>query len=134
MSEYIKLYFTANDEQIQPVDNGVGEPVSYALRADLGEVGSWTSLYALAVSGFACSGIDIALAGTTYLKWQLNIDTGGGSSPSDNPEDYGDPLPLGEVGNINKVYFHVRAKATEDETPKTDETVSLSATGIAIPE
>jgi len=134
MSEYIKLYFTDGDEQVEPVGNGVGEPVSYILRADLNEVGSWTGLYALATSGFTCSGVEVVPSGTYYEKWQLDSDTGGGSSPSGTPEDYGNSLTLGEVGNVTPVYFHVRAKATDDEVPFRDETVSLNVSGIVAAE
>jgi len=131
MAEYIKLYFTETEGQVEPVGNGVGEPVTYILRADLNEIGEWTGLYALATSGFTCSGVQVVPSGTTFLKWQLNEDDGGGSTPSGDPEDYGDPLYLGFIDAHTKVYFHVRAKATEDEVPVRDETVSLNVAGIA---
>ena len=132
MSEYIKLYFTADDVQVEPVGNGVGTPVSYILRADLDEVGAWTGLYALATSGYTCSGVEVVPSGTTYLKWQLDSDTGGGSSPSGSPEAYGASLEIGEVGSVTKVYFHARAKATNDEVPFRDEAVSLNVSGVVI--
>ena len=130
MSQYIKLYFTDNDIQVEPSGNSVGEPISYALRADLNAVGDWTGLYVLAMSGYTCSGVEVAPIGTTYLKWQLNSDIGGGSSPSGNPEDYGGSLVVGDVGSVNKVYFHIRAKATDDEVVSDDETVLLNVYGI----
>lgn len=131
MTDYIKLYFTATSGQVEPYGDGVGQPVSYTLRADLNEIGSWTGLYALSTSGYTCSGVDVIPSGTTYLKWQLTADTGGGSSPSGIPMDYGASLTLGDVGNVTKVYFHTRAKATADETPVKDQTVTLNVTGIA---
>lgn len=131
MTDYIKLYFTSDDGQVEPSGDGVGEPVSYTLRADLNEVGEWTGLYALATSGYTCSGVEVVPSGSTYLKWQLNSDTDSGESPSGSPEDYGASLSLGEVDSTNKAYFHVRAKATDDEEPIRDETVTLNVSGIA---
>lgn len=131
MPDYIKLYFTEDDGQVEPVGDGVGEPVSFTLRADLNEVGSWIGLYALSVSGYACSGVEVVPSGSTYLKWQLNSDTLSGVTPSESPEAYGDSLWLGSVGNVTPIYFHVRAKATDDEAPVRDETVSLNVSGIA---
>ena len=130
MTEYIKLYFTEDDTQVEPVGNGVGEPVSYILRADLNEVGDWTGIYALATSGYTCSGVEVVPSGTTYLKWQLTADAGGGTTPSGVPMDYGAELVLGDVGNVTPVHFHARAKATDDEVPFRDETVSLNLSGI----
>ena len=127
---YAKLYFTSNDVQVEPVEDSVGEPVSYILRADLNQVGDWTGLYALATSGYVCSGVEISLDGSTYLKWQLNADDGGGDSPSGTPEDYGDSLNIGEVG-ATKVYFHIRAKATQDESVGADKSVNIKLYGIA---
>ena len=131
MTEYIKLYFTTTSGQVEPYGDGVGDPVSYLLRADLNEIGDWTGLYALSTSGFTCSGVDVTPSGSTYLKWQLAPNSGG--SPG-TPESYGDPIELGDVGNITPVYFHARAKATDDEEPVRDETVTLNVTGIAAAE
>lgn len=131
MTDYIKLYFTTTSGQVEPYGDGVGQPVSYILRADLNEVGSWTGLYALATSGFTCSGVDVVPSGTTYLKWQLAPNAGGNPG---TPEDYGDSLSMGDIGNVTPVFFHVRSKATDDEVPVRDETVTLNVTGIAAAE
>ena len=134
MTDYIKLYFTTTSGQVEPSGDGVGEPVSYTLRADLNEIGEWTALYALATSGYTCSGVEVIPSGTTYLKWQLTADAGGGATPSGVPMDYGALLELGQVGNVTPIYFHARAKATDDEEPIRDETVTLNVTGIAAAE
>jgi hypothetical protein len=128
---YITLYFTSGDTQVEPVGDGVGSPVSFTLRADQNEVGSWKGLYATATSGYVCSGVSVYLSGTTATKWQFTDDDGGGSSPNASPEAYGDPIAIGQVEAVTKNYFHVRAKATDDETPTNDTSVSLVCSGIA---
>jgi hypothetical protein len=127
MTEYIKLYFTTTSGQVEPSGDGVGEPVSFSLRADLNEIGEWIGLYALAISGYTCSGVDVVPSGTTSLKWQLAPDDEGDPG---TPEDYGALLELGEVGNVTPIFFHTRAKATDDEEPVKDETVTLNLSGI----
>ena len=99
-------------------------------------MGSWTGLYAQADSGYYCSGVQVILSGATYLKWQFDSDTGGGGSPSGSPEAYGDPITLSGLVNDapDKSYFHVRAKATDDEDPQNDTSVTLVVSGIAYAE
>ena len=130
---YITLYFTDGDVQVEPEGDGVGAPVSFTLRADLDEVGSWIGLYAQADSGYYCSGVQVIPSGTTYLKWQFDSDTGGGASPSGSPESYGDPISISGLveADPNKSYFHIRAKATNDEDPQNDTSVTLVVSGIA---
>ncbi len=129
---YIKLFFTSDDTQVEPEGDGVGSPVEFSLRADQNEEGSWVGLYALADDTYVCSSVVVTPTGDTATKWQLAVDDGG--NPSGSPEAYGDPISLGEVGDTTKVYFHVRAKAVDTETPANDSSVTLVVSGIAAAE
>lgn len=127
---YIKLFFASDDSQVSEAPT-LTNAVEFTLRADLDEEGSWIKLYALADDGYACSDVVITPTGTTLAKWQLAPDDGG--SPG-TPESYGDPLSLGAVNDTDKSYFHVRAKATNDETPVNDDSVTLVVSGVAAAE
>ena len=124
---YIKLFFASNDVQVSESPT-LTNAVEFTLRADQNEVGSYVKLYALADNGYACTGVVVTPTGTTAAKWQLAPDDGGNPG---TPEAYGDPLTLGAVGDTTKVHFHVRAKATEDEEPANDTSVTLNVTGVA---
>ena len=126
---YIKLFHNS-DVQVSEAPTTTNA-VSFTLRADQDEVGSYQKLYALADDGYVVSTVVITPTGDTLLKWQLAPDSGGDPG---TPEDYGDPLALGEVGDTDKVYFHVRAKATNEEIPVNDVTVTLVVTGVAAAE
>lgn len=125
---YIKLFKASDDSQVSASPTTTNA-VSFTLRADQNEVGSFQRLYALADNGYVCTTVEITPTGDTATKWQLDSDVTG--SPSGSPEAYGDPLSLGTVDDTTKVYFHVRAKATSDETPVNDVTVTLVAGGVA---
>lgn len=128
---YIKIY-KASDDSVVTAAPGTANAVTFTLRSDQNEVGSFQRLYALADDGYVVSTVVITPTGDNAAKWQLDSDDEG--SPSGSPEDYGDPLSLGTVGDTTKVYFHVRAKATEDEVPANDVTVTLVASGVAMAE
>ena len=125
---YIKLFFTSNDTQVSAAPTTT-DAVTFTLRADTNEVGSFVSLYALADNGYSVATTVVTPTGTTATKWQLDSDVAG--SPSGTPEAYGDPLSLGTVGDTTHVPFHIRAKAVDTETPVNDVTVTLVVSGIA---
>lgn len=127
---YIKIFFASDDSQVSEAP-ATENAVEFTLRADQNEVGSWIKLYALADNGYVVSDVEVTLTGTTAAKWQLAPDVAGDPG---TPEAYGAPLELGEVGDTTKVYFHVRAKATDDEEPANDVTVTLVVEGVAAAE
>ena len=127
---YIKLFYASDDVQVSESPT-LTNAVTFSLRADNNEEGSYVRLYALADDGYVVSTTVVTPTGTTAAKWQLAPDDSG--SP-DTPEAYGDPLALGEVGDTTKVYFHVRAKATDDEAPVNDTSVTLVVSGVAAAE
>ncbi len=129
---YIKLFKASDDSQISEAPTTTNA-VSFTLRADLNEVGSWQRLFALADTGYVVSDAEITPTGTTAAKWQLCPDDSG-DPDEENAEAYGATLELGEVGDTTKVYFHARAKATSDETPVNDVSVTLVASGVAAAE
>ena len=128
---YIKLFKATDDSQIS-VAPTTTNAVTFTLRADTNEVGAYQKLYALADNGYVCSVVKITPTGTTATKWQLDSDVAG--SPSGSPGAYGAALTLGTVGDTTKVYFHIRAKAIDTETPSNDVTVTLVASGVATAE
>jgi len=125
---YIKLFFDDDDTQVSAAPTTT-DAVTFTLRADLNEVGSFVKLYALADDGYTVATVVITPTGTTATKWQLDSDVGG--SPSGSPENYGAHLDLGTVGHDTHVHFHIRAKAIDTETPVNDVTVTLVVTGVA---
>lgn len=127
---YIKIFFAADDVQVSEAPTTT-HAVTFTLRADQNEVGSWVKLYGLADNGYVVTETTVTPTGSTEDKWQLAPDDGGNPG---TPEAYGAPLDLGEVGDTTKVYFHVRAKATDDEEPVNDVTVTLEVEGIAAAE
>ena len=127
---YIKLFFASNDVQVSESPT-MTNAVEFTLRADQDEVGSYIKLYALADDGYVCTTVVVTPTGTSAAKWQLAPDNSG--SPG-TPEAYGDPIALGTVGDTTKVNFHVRAKATSDESPANDTTVTLVVSGVAAAE
>src|SRR5690606_29522349 len=108
--------------------------VTFRLRLDLNQVGDPIKLYAEADSGYKVTEVQVAPASAngeaTTEQWSLAPDD------NDSPgvfEDWGDPLELGTVENgvSGRVHFWVRARATDDETVKNDDSVVLEASGIA---
>lgn len=128
---YIKLFHSVGDVQVSESPT-LTNAVTVTLRADQNEVGAYEKLYALADDTYSVASTVITPSGVTAAKWQLAADDAG--SPSGTPEAYGDPLALGVVGDTTKVYFHVRAKATDDEEPSNDTDVTLVVTGVAAAE
>jgi hypothetical protein len=123
---YIKLFFASNDEQ---VSEDQSNPVSFTLRADL-EEDDEVRLYAEADAGYSVDDVEVDPTGASAEKWAL--------APDDNesPGTYGADgalLALGTVGEGagGRVHFWARAKATDDEDPVNDETVTLEVTGVA---
>jgi len=127
---YIKLFKASDDSQVSAAPTTTNA-VSFTLRADLNEVGSYQKLYALADDTYVCSTVVVTPTGTTATKWQLAPDDGGNPG---TPEAYGAPLSLGTVNDTDKSYFHIRAKAIDSETPINDVSVTLVVSGIAAAE
>lgn len=131
---YVKLFFTTlhSGGQVEPEGNGVGNPVEFTLRADLDEVGSWIGLTVKADDGYVIDTVVVTPTGDTAAKWQLCPDDGYGAPDEGSAEDYGDPLTLGDgVNDTEGIDFWVRAKATNDETPVNDVSVTLVVSGVA---
>ena len=125
---YISLFFAVDDTQVSAPPT-LTNSVEFTLRADQNEVGDWVRLYALADTGYECTGVEVAIDDSTSVtQWQLAPDVDGSAG---TPEAYGSPLTLGTVGDTTKVYFHVRAKASDTEDPVDDASVTLEVTGIA---
>lgn len=125
---YIKLYFATDNSAISEAPSAT-KPVTFVLRADLDEVGDGIRLYALAEAGYQVTGTTVTPTGNTSAKWALAPDAAG-SKPGEWG-DYGVALSLGSVGPSSKVYFWARAKATSDEVPINDVSVTLVAAGVA---
>jgi len=123
---YIKLFFAANDVQVSE-QGTFTNAVEFTLRADLEESDS-VRLYALADTGYEVTTTEVIPVGTSAAKWALAPDTDGseGTYGAD-----GAKIELGTVGDTEKVYFWAKAKATSDEDPVNDTSVTLEATGIA---
>ena len=123
---YIKLYRASDDSQLTEDQTN---PVSYTLRADLNEEDE-KRLYAQADAGYQVTGVEVNPTGTTSEKWNLAPDSSGtaGTYGAD-----GALIELGTVGDAEgtRVYFWAKAKATDDEDPVNDDSVTLEVTGIA---
>ncbi len=124
---YIKLFFTATDVQVSESPTTTNA-VTFTLRADQNEVGTPIGLYAKADSGYSVATTVVTPTGTTLAKWALAPDSAG--SPGAFGA-YGDPISLGTVTNTPNVPFWIRAKATSNETPVNDVTVTMVVSGIA---
>jgi len=123
------MFFGDDDVQVSEAPTTTNA-VEFTLRADLDEVGSWVELYLKADDGYVLTdGATITPTGDTAAKWQLAPDDSGSQG---TPEDYGDPLVLTDpVADDAESTFWIRAKATNDEVPVNDVTVTLVVTGIA---
>jgi len=123
---YIKLY-RASDDSVVSEDSS--NPVAFELRADLNEEDE-IRLYAQADSGYQVTDTEVDPTGTTSDKWNLAPDDNGstGTYGAD-----GAKIELGTVGDAEgtRVHFWAKAKATDDEDPVNDATVTLEVTGIA---
>lgn len=124
---YIKMYFAQGDVQVSEAPTTTNA-VEFTLRADLNEDDE-VRLYVKSDDGYVCSGVEIIPSGTTAAKWALAQDDGG--SP-DVYGTYGSGLSIaGNVLDSSGSYFWAKAKATDDEDPVNDTSVTLNVTGIA---
>ena len=129
----LKLYFADTGQEISPPGQ-FQNAVTFILRLHQNEVGAPIRLYAEADSGFRVTGVEVAPASAngpaTTDMWSLAPDDNGAPGTF---EDWGDPLELGtvEAGSQGRVYFWVRARATDDEEVMNDDSVILEAEGIA---
>lgn len=103
-------------------------PVEYELRADLNESKS-VRLYAMADSGYSVADTEVTPTGANSAKWMLAPDSSGTAGAYGAA---GAKIALGTVTNgAGKVYFWAKALSTSDETPVSDVSVTLVATGVA---
>ena len=125
---YIKIFFAADDVQVSAAPTTTNA-ITFTLRADQNEEGTPVRLYALADSGYVVATTVVTPTGTTATKWALAPDAAGPAAGVF--EAYGDPHALGTVGDTDKVYFWVKAKAIDTEIPVNDVTVTMVVSGIA---
>lgn len=106
---------------LSPITTGV-------LRADLNEVSANIKLAVRCDSGYETSGnTTISLVGNTANKWALAPDSSGNPGTWKN---YGESLVItSKVGATNTIFW-ARAKATDDELPIKDTTVSVKAEAV----
>ena len=123
---YIKLFRASDDSEI-PTDQTT--PLSFTLRADLNEDDE-KRIYAQADAGYQVTGVEVNPTGTTSEKWNLAPDSAGtaGTYGAD-----GALIELGTVGDAEgtRVHFWAKSKATDDEDPVNDDSVTLEVTGVA---
>ena len=126
---YAKLFFTSGGVQVSAAP-ATTNPVTFTLRADQNEVGTPVGITAKADSGYTvATGCTITPTGTSAAKWALAPDSGGSAGTF---EAYGAALTLsGTMDNATGIPFWVKAKATSDETPANDTTVTLVLAGVA---
>jgi hypothetical protein len=122
---FLTMYFASDNEA---VSQNQSNPVTFTLRADLEETDE-VRLYLETDTGFINNDTEIEITGTTGSQWSLALDDN--ESPG-TYGDWGDPLDIGTVeqGTAGRVFFWARARATDDEEPANDTTVTLRATGI----
>lgn len=127
MADEMKLYRASDNTELSP-SGQFGNAVEFTLRADLEESDS-ERLYAMADNGYEVTGVTVEPQGTTAAKWEMGADDGGSEGAYEAP---GDPLTLGTVGagSGGRVYFWVRASATDDEEISNDTSVVLRAAGV----
>lgn len=103
--------------------------VDFTLRADLEETDQ-IRLYLQAETGYNVTAAEVIPSGSTAAKWALAPDDGG--SPGTFGA-WGAKIELGAVGPGagDRKFFWARARATSDESPVNDTSVTLAVTGIA---
>ena len=126
---YAKLFFTSGGVQVSAAPNTTNA-VAFTLRADQNEVGTPIGVTAKADSGYTiATGCTITPTGTSAVKWALAPDSGGSPGTFGS---YGAALTLsGTMDNATGIPFWVKAKATSDETPANDTSVTLVLAGVA---
>ena len=122
---YIQLY-KASDDSLVSESPETDNAVVISLRADLEEEKE-VRLYLKSKEGYEHNEVRVAPLGDTAVKWSLARDASGSS---DVYGKEGQTLTIGEVNDITKTYFWVKAKSSKEELPKKDVSVSLQVTGI----
>lgn len=135
----IALYFDeALTEPVQPVDNGVGEPIEFELRIDKEQIKEM-ELWAAASEGYIVTddseeetpdypdGVEIspvALNGDQHAdKWSFSDD-------GNTWTDWGGTLAIGEVTESGKKVW-IRARAVAGDEVSNDESIGIRAAGVA---
>ena len=125
---YIKLYKASNDSEVSSAPTTTNA-VTFTLRADQAEEGTAQELYVKADNGYVVDDVTVTPTGAKAAKWALAPDSGG--SPGTYGA-YGAALDLGDGCNdTTGISFWVKAKATSDETPINDVSVTLVVAGVA---
>jgi hypothetical protein len=125
---YIKLYFALDDTEVSEAP-AADNAVEFKLKADLDQIGEPIQLYAKAETGYLVDEAIITPTGDNAAKWALAPDVEGEAGEWG---EYGESLTLGDgVDDTTGKLFWVKAKATEDEVPHNDLTVTLRASGSA---
>ena len=128
---YIKIYKASDDSEVSSAPTTTNA-VTFTLRADQSEEGTPIELYVKADNGYVVDDVTITPTGTSATKWALAPDSGG--SPGTYGA-YGAALDLGDGCNdTTGISFWVKAKATSDETPINDVSVTLVVAGVAAAE
>lgn len=127
---YIKVYKASDDSVVSEAPT-LTNAVVINLHVDDATDEDEIRLYVLAEDGYQITSCVITPTGANAAKWALAPDSGG--SPGVY-EAYGDPLSLGTIGDTTKVYFWAKAKATVDEDPQNDTSVTHVVLGKAEPE
>ena len=121
MADYFKLYFNADDTEVQQEGETTGNKISFTLNIDDLETGE-VELYAQAETGYKINDLDIDFSGTTADRWSIKKE----------PEDtYDSTINFNEVSDSEKSTFWVQAEATAEDTVEIDETVTIDAEGTA---
>lgn len=128
---YIKMFKASDDSQVSE-SGTTTNAVTFTLRADQNEEGTAQELYVKADDGYVVDDVTITPTGTKAAKWALAPDNAG--SPGTYGA-YGAALDLGDGCNdTTGKTFWVKAKATSDETPSNDTSVTLVVAGVAAAE
>ena len=122
---YIQLY-KASDDSLVSESPETSNSVEISLRADLGEEKE-VRLYLKSKEGYTHNDVKVEPIGDTAVKWSLARDASGSS---DVYGEEGKTLTIGKVNDTSKTYFWIKAKASKEELPKKDISVSLQVTGI----
>ena len=128
---YIKIYKASDDSEVSSAPTTTNA-VTFTLRADQNEEGTAQELYVKADNGYVVDDVTVTPTGTKAAKWALAPDSGG--SPGTYGA-YGAALDLGDgIDDTTGKTFWAKAKATSDETPINDVSVTLVVAGVAAAE
>lgn len=125
---YIKLFKAADNTEVSPAGQFTNS-IDFTLRADLEQEGA-VRLYVQADNGFSVSDTIVGPVGASASKWALALDNAGASGAYGA---WGAALSLAVVGAGagGRKFFWAKARATADETPVNDTSVTLNVEGIA---